>query len=205
MPTQDTDGDPADDTAADAATADGDRADGPVFSRYGIVSALLALITVAAIAAGGVIWSTHRHAEDTRAHQSDVLQAAAAWTTVLINMNADNVEASMAQLRDGTVGELNSGFDRNMAPYRELMQKLKTRTSGQIDAVALETVHNAPAQNRGETLVDDAATSNDTVRGAARSVSDSAAGKGNTIGWLLRLGVVDVDGTLMISSLETLR
>ena len=205
MPTQDTDGDPADDTAAVAATADGDRADAPVFSRYGILSALLALITVAAIAAGGVIWSTHRHAEDTRAHQSDVLQAAAAWTTVLINMNADNVEASMAQLRDGTVGELNSGFDRNMAPYRELTQKLKTRTAGQIDAVALETVHNAPAQNRGETLVDEAATSNDTVLVAARSVSGSAAGKGNTIGWLLRLGVVDVDGTLMISSLETLR
>ena len=49
MPTQDTDGDPADDTAAVAATADGDRADAPVFSRYGILSALLALITVAAL------------------------------------------------------------------------------------------------------------------------------------------------------------
>lgn len=199
MPTEDA-ADP--DPGLDPAEA---PTDGPVMSRYGVISAVLALIAVAAVVAGGVIWTEHRDAENLRDHQSAVLQAAATWTTILVNMNADNVEASMAQLRDGTVGELNTGFDRNVAPYRELLQKLKTNTTGQIDAVALEAVHNAPAPARGESLVDAAATSTDTVLVSARSISESAAGKGNTIGWLLRLGVVDVDGSLLISNLETLR
>jgi len=53
---------------------------------------------------------------------------------VLINMNKDSVEASMHQLHEGTVGQLNADFDSSVEPYRKLVQTLQARTTGQIDS-----------------------------------------------------------------------
>lgn len=202
-------GGPADDEGA----VDGDdRADG-VFSGYGIASTVLGLVAVAAVALTAVIWSGHRGDVDERAYQSRVMQAADEWTGVLINMNKDTVDTSLQKLHDGTVGELNADFDAIVEPYRRVVQTLQSRTTGQIDAVALESIHHDLAPpSAAPAPVPDAqpglsayASRTETVLVVATSVSDNVGGKPKTVRWNLRLDVSEVDGRLLISRLEPIR
>lgn len=92
-------------TADDA--DDGEPGDG-VFSHYGVASTVLGVLSVAAVVLGVIIWSGHRDQVAERGYLSRVMQTAAGWTNVLINMNSGNVDASLQRLHDGTVGELNT-------------------------------------------------------------------------------------------------
>lgn len=76
-----------------------------MFSGYGVASAALGLLSVAAVALGVFIWSGHRDEEAERSYLTRVMESAAEWTNVLINMNSGNVDASLQRLHDGTVGE----------------------------------------------------------------------------------------------------
>ncbi len=201
-------------------------------SGFGVASAVLAVIALAASALIAVMWSGHRSAVSDRTHEERALQAASQWTAILININTDNVEASMARLRDGTVGELNAGFDASIAPYRDVVKKLRSKTTGQVESVSIEATHpdlnRQPGQRPAapETLPPELASRTDTVLVVATSVSENAgtkpetpdgpaapttpdarpAGGGpTTVRWNLRLGVSDVDGELKISQLESLR
>ncbi|MEO6792280.1 MAG: hypothetical protein ABI253_12840 [Mycobacterium sp.] len=180
-------------------------ASGGVFSSYGLVSAFFGLVAVAALVFGLITWSVHRDDVDERAYRSRVLQTAASWTSVLINLNAENVERGMARLRDKTVGELNTEFDAALAPYREVVQRIQSRSSGRIEAVAIELErHN---------LDDPAATADqpsspgrtDPVMVIATSVAENVGGRPQTVHWALHLDVSDVDGHLMISRLRSIR
>ncbi|WP_197383043.1 hypothetical protein [Mycolicibacterium mengxianglii] len=181
-------------------------------SGYGIGSAILGLLCVAAVVLLTLIWTGHRSAEDDLGHRAQAMQAAADWTGVLINMNADNVETSLQTLHDGTAGQLNADFDAAVAPYREVVQTLKSRTTGTIEAVAVESVHNNLDLDPGASRPPDEpalspgmATRTDTVLVIATSVSENAGGKPQTVRWNLRLDVSDVDGRLLISRLESMR
>lgn len=179
-----------------------------VFSPFGVVSAVLGVVALAAAVLVGVFWSQHRDAEAERAYQARVMQTAAEWTGVLINMNTDNVEPSLQRLRDGTVGELNTGFDASIAPYRDVVRTLRSTTTGQVDSVSLEVLHNEPDGQRPqppERLPDELSGRTDTVLVVATSVSENAGGKPTTVRWNLRLGVSDVDGEPRISRLESVR
>ena len=99
------------------------------------------MIAIAAIVLAALIWTQHRSEADELRYRTGAMQAAADWTSVLINMNTDTVEASLAQLHEGTVGQLNADFDAAVRPYRDLVQKLQSRTTGQVDSVAVEFVH----------------------------------------------------------------
>lgn len=182
-----------------------------VLSGFGIASSILAVLAVVAIAAIAVMWSGHRTAESERTHQARAMQAAADWTGLLINMNADNVETSMAQLRDGTVGELNSGFEAAIAPYRDVVKTLRSTTAGQVESVSIEELHNDLDTQPGQrpaapaALPPDLSARTDTVLVVATSVSENAGNKPTTVRWNLRLGVSEVEGTVMISRLESLR
>ena len=125
-------------------------------------------------------------------------------------MNKDNVETSLQKLHDGTVGQLNADFEASVGPYRDVVRTLQSRTTGQIEAVAIETVHHeldtAPgATNPRAELPPDMAARTDTVLVVATSVSQNAGGQPQTVHWNLRLDVADVDGQLLISRLESLR
>ncbi|MGB3895402.1 hypothetical protein [Mycolicibacter sinensis] len=181
------------------------EAKGAMFSSYGLVSAFLGLVAVAALVFGLITWNMHRGDVDERSYRSRVLQTAASWTSVLINLNAENVEKGMARLRDKTVGELNSEFDAALAPYRDVVQKIQSRSSGRIEAVAIETErHN---------LDDPAATTEqastpgrtDPVMVIATSIAENVGGRPQTVHWALHLDVSDVDGHLMISRLRSIR
>ncbi|BBZ11134.1 hypothetical protein [Mycobacterium branderi] len=182
---------------------------GPIFSVYGIGSTVLGVLSVAAIALGVLIWTTHRGDVDERHYQSRVMQTAAEWTGVLINMNTDNVDANLQRLHDGTVGELNADFDSAMQPYRQVVQRLQARSTGQIEAVAIESVHHEPDAQPGRRPADPLpagiARRTDTVMVVATSVSENVGGKPQIVHWNLRLAVSDVDGRLLISQLGSIR
>ena len=198
----------SEDTAVAAPPAE--RGSGSI-SGFGVASAVLAVAAVAAAVLIAVLWSGHRTAAADRDHQARAIQAAAQWTGILINMNADNVEGAMAQLRDGTVGELNTGFESSIAPYRDVVRTLRSKTTGQVESVSVEVTHQNLESQPGQrpsapaTLPAELAARTDTVLVVATSVSENAAGKPTTVRWNLRLGVSDVQGEAKISRLESLR
>jgi hypothetical protein len=197
-------GPPAEDDDAAA-----EPSDGRIITAYGIASAVLGALSIAAIALGAVIWSMHRDEVGERAYRSRVLQTAAEWTGVLINMNSDNIDASLQRLHDGTVGELNVDFDATVQPYRQVVQRLKSRSTGRIEAVAIEALHHDPdAQpNAGPPTpqLPPVAGRTDTVMVVGTSVAESVGGKPQTVHWNLRLDVSDVDGKLLISRLGSIK
>lgn len=186
--------------------------DGPVFTTYGIASAVLGVIAVVAVALAALIWTQHREDSGELSYRARVMQTAADWTSVLINMNKDTVEADMARLHENTVGQLNADFDAAVEPYRKLVQTLQSRTAGQIDSVAVESIYHPQPGPDGarpqapQPEVSEFASRTDTVMVVATSISENAAGqKPQTVRWNLRLDVSDVDGKLMISRLEPIR
>ncbi|MCV7267676.1 hypothetical protein [Mycolicibacterium doricum] len=198
------------DERADGAESNHDR----VFTGFGIASAILAALTVAAVALAAMIWSAHREDAAERAYQTRVLQAAADWTSVLVNMNKDTVDASMQRLHENTIGELNADFDAAVEPYRQLVQRLQTRTTGQVDSVSIESLHQPRAGPDGgpvlapppDPQLSAFASRTDTVLVVATSISENVGNEEpQTVRWTLRLGVSDVDGKLMISRLERIR
>jgi hypothetical protein len=198
----------ADDEPDDTSTPD--DAGGPTFSPYGIASAVLGALCVAAIALGAVIWTDHRNDVNERSYQTRAMQAAADWTGVLINMNTENIKESLQRLRDGTIGELNADFDSSIQPYQQVVERLQSRSRGEVEAVAFETVHHDLDAQPGRPAPSDQlpgsiAGRTDTVMVVATSVSDNAGGKSQTVHWNLRLGIADVDGKLMIARLESIR
>jgi hypothetical protein len=130
---------------------------------------------------------------------------------VLINMNSGNVDASLQRLHDGTVGELNTDFDAAVQPYRQVVEKLQSHSTGQLQSVAIDTVHRDLDTRPGvprpvvTTKLPPFASRTDSVMLVATSVSENAGAKPQTVHWNLRLDVSDVDGKLMISKLESIR
>jgi hypothetical protein len=186
--------------------------EGPVFTSFGVASAVLGVVAVVAVALATLIWTQHRDDTDELRYRARIMQAAADWSSVLINMNKDTVEADMHKLHEGTVGQLNADFDAAVEPYRKLVQTLQSRTTGQIDSVAVETIYHAPPAPNGapspqpQPELEAFAARTDTVTVVATSISENAGGdKPQTVRWNLRLDVSDVDGKLMISRLEPIR
>jgi hypothetical protein len=202
----------ADQSGSDSAELEAEpESDGAMFSHYGITSAVLGVLSVAAVVLGVFIWSGHRDEVSERAYLTRVMQTAADWTGVLINMNSGNIDASLQRLHDGTVGELNSDFDAAVQPYRQVVEKLQSQSAGRIEAVAIETVHHDLDAQAGAsrpvvtTKLPPFASRTDSVMLVATSVSENAGAKPQTVHWSLRLDVTNVDGKLMISHLESIR
>lgn len=196
----------------DAADAADEPADHRSLSGYGIGSAVLGVLCVGAVVLIALIWSGHRGENDELGYRTEVMQAAADWTSVLINMNSGNVEDSLQRLQEGTVGQLNADFDGAVAPYRDVVQTLQARTAGRIEAVAIESVHNDLDVEPGatppppqEALSPGMATRTDTVLIVATSVSENLGGEPQTVRWNLRIEVSEVDGQLLISRLGSMR
>ncbi|OBB09430.1 hypothetical protein A5662_08690 [Mycobacteriaceae bacterium 1482268.1] len=199
------------DERTDAERTDAEHTDGSVFSGFGVASAVLGLLSVAAIVLAVIIWSGHRSDVDERRYHTEVLKTAADWTTVLINMNSGDIDASLQKLHDGTVGELSNDFESALEPYKKVVQTLQSRTRGQVDSVAIESIHHRP-----QTLPDGRPAPaptpqpalaamvrrTDTVMVVATSISDNVGGQPKTLRWNIRLDVSDVDGKLLISRLE---
>ncbi|SPM29427.1 hypothetical protein [Mycobacterium terramassiliense] len=203
--------DPDDDVDPATADSEPEPAAPRIFSPYGIASTVLGVLAVAAVVFGYFIYSAHRDELGERSYLTRVMQTAAEWTGVLINMNSGNIDASLQKLHDGTVGELNTDFDAAVQPYRQVVQKLQSQSAGRIEAVAIETVHHdldtQPGVSRPvvTTKLPPFATRTDSVMLVATSVSENVGAKPQVVHWNLRLDVSDVDGKLMISGLGSIR
>ena len=181
-------------------------------SVYGVAAMVFGVIGVAAAVLATMIWSGHRSEVAERVHQTEVLQAAADWTGLLINLNADTAAQNLQQLRDGTVGQLNVEFDNTVEPFTGLVTKLESKTVGQVESVSIETLRHRPGDapgasesESGQPELATVAARTDTVLVVATSVSQNAGAEPTTVRWNLRLDVSDVDGKLLISQLETIR
>jgi hypothetical protein len=216
VPDDEPDRDETDDDSVDDETDDeleSESTGGAMFSGYGIASAFLGVVSVAAVVLGALIWSSHRDEVAERTYLTRVMESAADWTNVLINMNSGNVDASLQRLHDGTVGELNTDFDAAVQPYRQVVQKLQAKSTGRIEAVAIESVHHdldTPPGGRSPrevvtTKLPAFASRTDSVLLIATSVSENAGGKPTTVHWNLRLDMSDVDGKLMVSGLASIK
>ena len=177
---------------------------------FGIGSAVLGVVSVAAVFLAVLLWNGHRQDVDDRAYQTRVLQAAADWTGVLINMNSGTVTQSMQTLHDGTVGQLNANFETAVEPFSQVVQKLQSQTVGQVESVAIESLYHAAPGDAGLPPVPQpelatVSSRTDNVIVVATSVSQNAGAKPLTVHWTLRLAVSDVDGKLLVSRLETIR
>lgn len=195
------------DSGEDAHEADERR---PVISGFGIASAVLGLVCVAAIVLTTMIWSAHREKADDLAYKARVMQVAVNWAGVLINMNKDNIDSSVQKLHDGTVGELNTELDNAIQPYTSLVKTLQAKTTGQINSTSIESMYHDLDRQAGGPPPHDAmpsglASRTDTVLIVADSVSENAGAKPQTVHWNLRIGVSDVDGQLLVSHLDFLR
>lgn len=194
-------------------TAPAETAEQPhsgVFTGLGVGSAVLGAVTLIAVVLATMIWVGHRSDVDERAYRTSVLQAAAEWTNVLINMNSTTVAQSMQTLHDGTVGQLNANFETAVEPFSQVVQKLQSQTAGQVESVAIESLHHAQEGDAGISPAPPpelaaVASRTDTVIVVATSVSQNAGAQPLTVHWTLRLGISDVDGKLLVSSLETIR
>ncbi|MBY0441822.1 MAG: hypothetical protein K2Q25_06760 [Mycobacteriaceae bacterium] len=188
---------------------------GRIFSGYGIASAVLGVVSVVALVFGANLWWAHHRQLDERAYLSRVMQTALDWTGVLINMNTDNIDASLQKLHTATVGQLNIDFESTVQPYRQVVQRLQSHSTGRVEAVAIETLHHDLDAASGAhpstpppappSPAPTFATRTDTVLVVATSVSENVGGKPQTVHWNLRLKVSDVDGTPMICGLESIR
>lgn len=177
-----------------------------LFSSYGLMSTIVGLIAVAALVFGFITWYQHDSDVKERAYRSRVLKTAGGWTNTLINLNAGNVEKGMELLRDKTVGELNSEFDAALAPYRDVVQRIESRSSGRVEAVAIETERSNPDDPDAPTVEQPSAPGRtDPVMVIATSVAENVGGRPQTVHWALHLDVTDVDGHLLISRLRSIR
>ncbi|MDT5312949.1 MAG: hypothetical protein QOE74_1969 [Mycobacterium sp.] len=186
------------------------RAGGGSMTGFGVGSAVLGVISVAAVVLAVLMWNGHRHDVDDRAYQTRVLQAAADWTGVLINMNSGTVTQNMQTLHDGTVGQLNANFETAVQPFSQVVQKLQSQTVGQVESVAIESLFHAAPGDAGLPPVPQpelarVSSRTDNVIVVATSVSQNVGAKPLTVHWTLRLAVSDVDGKLLVSRLETIR
>lgn len=187
-----------------------DRRASGVFSGLGIGSAVLGAVALVAVVLAVLIWTGHRADDDERAYQTTVLQAAAKWTDVLINMNKDTVAQSMQTLHDGTVGQLNANFEQAVDPFSQVVQKLQSQTVGQVESVSIEALHHSAPGDAGlaprpQPELATVSSRTDTALVVATSVSQNAGAQPLTVHWTLRLGISNVDGKLLVSSLETIR
>ncbi|MGE5695243.1 MAG: hypothetical protein ACM4D3_08385 [Candidatus Sericytochromatia bacterium] len=192
--------------SGDGASETEDRRSG--LSGFGLGSAALGLLCVAAIVLTSLIWSAHREERDDLNHQARVMQTAFDWAGVLINMNKDNVQASVAKLHESTVGTLNTDLDRVIEPLTNLVKTLQLKTTGQVNAVAIESVHRAnpqPGTPPPDETLGGLASRTDTVLIIATLAAENAGGKRPPTSLNLRIGVSDVDGQLLVSNLELLR
>src|SRR5947209_7191783 len=58
-----------------------------LLSAFGVASAVLGVVCIAAIVLTYLIWSSHREQKDELAHKAQVVQTAVNWAGVLINLN----------------------------------------------------------------------------------------------------------------------
>nr|WP_235733532.1 hypothetical protein [Mycobacteroides chelonae] len=183
------------------ATSQGSAA-GPVFSRYGVLSAVLGAITVVALVLSVFVVAGHRSQAARDRYDSRVLDTAVTWVNTLINMKKSNVDSSVQMLQDGTAGQLSDHLGEMLAGVVKLARTVDADAAGEIDAVAIDRVGaRIPDEDIGLPSVERV----DRVMVVATSVTRDADAAPKVNQWHLRLAVSKVGDQLLVTGLELLR
>lgn len=181
--------------------------DGPVFSRYGVLSAVLGAITVVALVLSILIGVGHRSQVARDRYDARVLDTAVTWVNTLINMKKSNLDASVQTLQDGTAGQFSDHLGEMIAGAVKLARTVDADAAGEIDSVAIERTEREaqarpiPDEDTGLPSVE----RTDRVMVVATSVTRDANASPKVNQWHLRLAVSKVGDQLLITGLELLR
>lgn len=179
-----------------------DSADGPVFSRYGVLSAVLGAIAVVALVLSVLVSTGHRDQVARDRYDARVLDTTVTWVNTLINMKKSNVDSSVQTLQDGTAGQLSDHLGEMIAGVVKLARTVDADAAGEIDSVAID--------RRGAKIPDEdigllAVERVDRVMVVATSVTRDANASPKVNQWHLRLAVSKVGDQLLVTGLELLR
>ncbi|WP_163755305.1 hypothetical protein [Mycobacterium botniense] len=177
---------------------------GKVFSGYGIASAILGLVSVAALVFSAITWSMHRRADEEGHYRTEVKKTAAEWASLLLNINKDNAERVLHRLREQTTGPLNAEFDPTLMPFRDTLLKLQSR-GGRVEAVAIVSLPQKLDLGTAPAAAVSRGTRTETVLVLATSGAVNKEGKPQRVYWNLLLNVSDAAGKFMISGLQPIR
>lgn len=175
-----------------------------VFSRYGVLSAVLGVIAVVALVLSLLVGTGHRGQVDRDRYDSRVLDAAVTWVNTLINMKKGNVESSVQTLQDGAAGRLSDELGETIAGFVQLARTLDADAAGEIDSVAIEREGKAGPDSDPDVGLPSAERT-DRVMVVATSVTRAANGPAKINPWYLRLAVSKVGDQLLVTDLRVLQ
>ncbi|TEA05617.1 hypothetical protein CCUG60883_02923 [Mycobacteroides salmoniphilum] len=175
---------------------------GPVFSRYGVLSAVLGVIAVVALVLSVLVSTGHRGQTARDRYDSRVLDTAVTWVNTLINMKKSNVDSSVQILQDRTAGQLSDHLGEMIAGVVKLARTVDADAAGEIDAVAIDRIGaKIPNEDVGLPSVERV----DRVMVVATSVTRDADASPKVNQWHLRLAVSKIEDQLLVTGLELLR
>lgn len=153
-----------------------------------IVSGVLTVVVPAALVATvAVAVSTVRADREREAHRQALVDAAGAGVLALIGVHADTADADLDRLGALSTGTFAAELRDGAAGFVDSIRDAAVTSEGRIDAAALA----------GET-----GTSAVVVVAASARVSNAAGPDGAQRTYRLRVGVDEVDGRLLVSSVE---
>ncbi|TDZ44207.1 hypothetical protein CCUG63695_04198 [Mycobacteroides franklinii] len=175
----------------------------PVFSRYGVLSAVLGVTAVVALVLSVLIGAGHHSQVARDRYDARVLDTAVTWVNTLINMKKGNLDSSVQTLQDGTVGRLSDHLGEMLAGVVKLARTVDADAAGEIDSVAIERGQARPIPDEDVGLP--SVERLDRVMVVATSVTRDANAAPKVNQWHMRLAVSKVGDQLLISGLELLR
>ncbi len=176
--------------------------EGPVFSQYGVLSAILGVIAVVALVLSVLVSSGHRGQIARDRYDARVLDTAVTWVNTLINMKKSNVDSSVQILQDGTAGQLSDHLGEMIGGVVKLARTVDADAAGEIDAVAIDR---SGAKIPDEDVGLPSAERVDRVMVVATSVTRDANASPKVNQWHLRLAVSKIEDQLLVTGLELLR
>lgn len=152
------------------------------------VSGVLAgLVLAALVATVAVAVATVRADREREAHRQALVDAAGAGVLALIGVRADTADADLDRLRALSTGAFADELRAGGAGFADSIREAAVNSDGHIDAAA---------------LADEFGTSAVVVVAASARVSNAAGPDGARRTYRLRVGVDEVDGRLLVSSVE---
>ncbi|MBB4854257.1 hypothetical protein HNP40_001637 [Mycobacteroides chelonae] len=175
--------------------------DEPVFSRYGVFSAVLGVIAVIAWVLSVLVIAGHHRQVARDRYDARVLDTAVTWVDTLINMKKSNIDASVQTLQDGTAGQLSDHLGEMIVGVVKLARTVDAEAAGEIDSVAIDRRGaKIPGEDMGLLSVERV----DRVMVVATSVTRDAEASPKVNQWHLRLAVSKVGDQLLVTGLELL-
>ncbi|TKG71714.1 hypothetical protein [Prauserella endophytica] len=148
---------------------------------------LLVLVTIAAAAVAGRLWSEERAAAGRESSARDAIAAASEAATALTGLSYRRHEESLARLRDLATGEFRQQIDDQSGAFATTLTTHRVESRGRVLAAGIEE------RSEGGATV---------VVIAEASVNNNASEQEDRRQYRLRFGMTQHDGRWLVRGLE---